>query len=188
VTVSSLAFLMDARLAAGTLSAYLYNDWVGILPSRRIRKFYLSFWLGRLGKGSSVMMNVRFLNGRKIHIGQRNVINRGCVLDGRRYTISTGDDVSIGPETVILTLGHDPMCPNFSDRGADVVIGNRAWIGYRALILPGVTLGEGCVVGAGSVVAKNVDPYTVIAGNPAKRIRERSRAMRYELDYDPFLE
>jgi maltose O-acetyltransferase len=113
------------------------------------------------------------------------VINFGCLLDGRKFKIKIGSDVSIGPEASILTLGHDPQSPDFGDRGGDVVIGNRVWIGYRALILPGVTIGDGAVVGAGSVVAKDVEPFAIVVGNPARKVGERSKDLSYSLNYDP---
>jgi len=146
---------------------------------------YLKGWLGGMGKGTGVQMGCRFLNGRKVHLGDRNVINFGCLLDGRKFQIRIGSDVSIGPEASILTLGHDPQSPEFEDRGGDVVIGNRVWIGYRAIILPGVTIGEGAVVGAGSIVTKNVEPFSIVAGNPARRIGERNKDLPYQLNYDP---
>lgn len=176
---------MNCRTIAGGLLALFYNRFIGRIPSRVIRWSYLHLWLGRLGDGTGVQCGCLFLNGRKIYLGERNVINFGCLLDGRRYRINTGSDVSIGPEASILTLGHDPRSPDFVDRGGDVVIGNRVWIGYRALILPGVTIGEGAVVGAGAVVTKDVEPYAIVAGNPARKIGERSRELEYRLNYEP---
>ena len=164
---------MNARIFAGAILAYGYNHWVGNFPSRRVRELYLKEWLGKLGAKSGVQMGCRFLNGRKVFLGERNVINFGCLFDGRKFCIRTGSNVSIGPEATILTLGHDPRSATFMDRGGDVTIGDRVWIGYRAIILPGVTIGEGAVVGAGSVATKDVDPYTIVAGNPARKIGER---------------
>ena len=178
---------MNLRLLAGGLVALGYNHCFGNIPSRALRKVYLRVWLGSFGLGTSVQMNCRFLNGRKVHFGKRNVINFGCLFDGRKFQIRTGDDVSIGPEAAILTLGHDPGSPEFTDRGGDVTIGSRVWIGYRALILPGLTLGDGSVVGAGAVVTKSVEPFTIVAGNPARKIGERNRELCYQLNYNPFL-
>jgi maltose O-acetyltransferase len=153
-------------------------------------------------------MGCRFLNGRKVFLGVRNIINFGCLFDGRKFQIRTGSNVSIGPEATILTLGHDPRSATFADRGGDVVIGDRVWIGYRAIVLPGVKIGEGAVVGAGAVVTKNVEPYTIVAGNPARKVGVRIfgkaeklksesgnlndtslevRGFEYELDYRPWL-
>jgi maltose O-acetyltransferase len=132
-------------------------------------------------------MGCRFENGRKIFLGERNVINWGCVLDGRRHKIITGSDVSIGPEATILTLGHDPQSPDFADKGGDVIIGDHVWIACRAIILPGVSIGDGAVVAAGAVVTKDVAPYAIVAGVPARPVGERSRDMRYQLHFQPFL-
>lgn len=176
---------MNLRLILGGIIACFYNSLVGHLPVRRVRRIYLRGWLGWMGEGTGVQMGCRFLNGRKVHLGQRNVINFGCLFDGRKFQIRVGNDVSIGPEASILTLGHDPQSPEFADRGGDVVIGDKVWIGYRALILPGVTIGEGAVVGAGAVVTKDVEPYTIVAGNPARMIGERSKVLSYQLNYNP---
>jgi acetyltransferase-like isoleucine patch superfamily enzyme len=82
-------------------------------------------------------------------------------------------------------------------RGGGVVIGDRVWIGYRAIVLPGVKIGEAAVVGAGALVTKDVEPYAIVAGNPARKLGERAvecgetsyecRGFEYELDYRPWL-
>jgi acetyltransferase-like isoleucine patch superfamily enzyme len=176
---------MTLRVYLGGLAAYGYNDWIGRCPFRSLRRIYLRTYLGRMAKGTSVQMGCRFLNGRKVFFGERNVINFGCLFDGRRYTINIGSDVSIGPEATILSLGHDPQSPEFADRGGDVVIGDRVWIGYRAIILPGISIGDGAVIAAGAVVTKHVDPFTIVAGVPARKIGVRSQSLHYSLDYDP---
>jgi acetyltransferase-like isoleucine patch superfamily enzyme len=178
---------LNSRILFGGLAARFYNDLVGKIPSRTFRNGYLKMYLPEFSRGTSVQMGCRFLNGRKIHFGKRNVINFGCLFDGRKFHIRTGDDVSIGPEATILTLGHDPQSPDFADRGGDVVIGHRVWIAYRAIVLPGVTIGEGAVVGAGAVVTKNVEPYTIVAGNPARKIGERAKNLCYELNFSSAL-
>jgi maltose O-acetyltransferase len=178
---------MTSRALAGAMVACLYNDLLGHMPSRSIRNLYLRSWLGSLGTGSGVQKGCRFLNGRKVFLGERNVINFGCLFDGRRHRITTGSDVSIGPEAAILTLGHDPQSREFADRGGDVVIGDKVWIAYRAVILPGVTIGEGAVVAAGAVVTRDVAPYQIVGGVPAKPIGERARDLSFQLSYAPFL-
>ena len=175
------------RARAGSMLALVYNSGVSHLPSRTLRHGFLRLWLGRLGQRSGVQRGVRFLNGRKIHLGDRNAINFGTIIDGRMYRVTTGSDVSIGPEAVILTLGHDPQSPDFADKGGDVTIGDRVWIAYRAIILPGVTIGEGAVVAAGAVVSRDVAPYTIVAGNPAEPVGTRSRDLAYRLDHSPWL-
>ena len=178
---------MNPKIIAGSILSYSYNQVISNLPSRKIRIAYLKAYLAQLGTGTSVQMGCKFLNGRKVYLGDRNVINFGCLFDGRHYQIKTGSDVSIGPEATILTLGHDPQSSEFADRGGDVIIGDRVWIAYRAIILPSVTIGEGAVVGAGAVVTRSVEPYFIVAGNPAKKIGERSPNLTYNLNYYPWL-
>lgn len=178
---------MNTRMLIGGVAAYIYNQLVGHIPSRMIRNGWLKIYLPDFGPGTSVQCGCRFLNGRKVHFGKNNVINYGCMFDGRKFHIRTGDNVSIGPEAAILNLGHDPQSPDFEDRGGDVIVGHRVWIGYRAIILPGVTIGEGAVVGAGAVVTKNVEPFAIMAGNPARKIGERTRDLRYQLNFAPWL-
>lgn len=179
--------MTNARIIAGSVLSYTYNYVIGNLPSRKIRNNFLKAYLAKLGKNTSVQMRCKFLNGRKIYLGDRNVINFGCLFDGRYHQIKTGSDVSIGPEASILTLGHDPQSSEFADKGGDVIIGDRVWIGYRAIILPNISIGDGAVVGAGTVVTKPVEPYTIVAGNPAKVIGQRSHSLTYELNYFPWL-
>jgi len=178
---------MTPRVIAGALIAFGYNQLCGRVPLSLLRSIYLRAWLGSWGEGTHVQMGCRFLNGRKVHLGERNVINFGCLFDGRRYRIQTGNDVSIGPEATILTLGHDPYSPKFADRGGDVMIGNYVWIAYRAIVLPGVTIGDGAVVAAGAVVTGDVEPYQIVAGMPARPIGMRPRDLSYALAFDPLL-
>lgn len=189
---------MTPKLLFGATAALAYNYGISFIPSRKLRTLFLQCWLGGVGAKSGVQMGCRFLNGRKVFLGERNVINFGCLFDGRKFSIRTGSNVSIGPEATILTLGHDPRSATFEDSGGDVVIGDRVWIGYRAIVLPGVCIGEGTVIGAGAVVTKNVEPYAIVAGNPARKIGERkllncadldfkAKDFNYELDYRPWL-
>jgi len=178
---------MSARVLAGSVIAWLYNGLVGRLPSRTLRHAYLRGWLRQFGRGTGVQLGCRFLNGRKISLGANTVINFGTLVDGRRYRVEIGANVSIGPEAAILTLGHDPQSADFADRGGDVHIGDRVWIAYRAIVLPGVTIGEGAVIGAGAVVTRDVEPYAIVAGNPARQVGTRSHDLDYRLDYRPWL-
>jgi maltose O-acetyltransferase len=179
--------MSSARLLAAACCSWLYNDLVSHLPSRRLRIGILRGWLGCLGSGCGVQLHCRFLHAPGVSIGNRCVLNQGTLLDGRRHAITIGDDVSIGPEAAILTLGHDPRSPLFSDRGGPVRIGDHVWIGFRAIVLPGVSIGEGAVVGAGAVVTRDVPAFVIVAGNPARAIGTRSEALLYQLNYRPFL-
>lgn len=178
---------MTLRVVVGAVLAFVYGSIIGKLPFHFVRRWYLRFYLGDLQHGTDVQMGCRFLHGRNVFLGQRNVINFGCLFDGRKYKIRTGSDVSIGPEAAILTLGHDAHSVDFADRGGDVTIGNHVWIAYRAIILPGVTIGDGAVVAAGSVVTRDVEPYAIVAGVPATRVGQRDKNLQYQLRFRPLL-
>src|SRR5262245_1337019 len=80
-------FEMNSRLFAGAVLAYVFNAFVSHVPVHPLRRFYLKLFLGMMGKGTSVQMGCRILHGRRIHLGERNVVNFGCMLDGRRFSI-----------------------------------------------------------------------------------------------------
>ena len=110
--------------------------------------------------------------GKNITIGKNVFINSCCRFQDQGG-IYIGDDVLIGHNTTIATLNHDMnpekranLTPN------SVRIGNKVWIGADCTILPGVKIGDGAVIGAGSVVTKSVPANTVVVGNPAKVIKE----------------
>lgn len=115
-------------------------------------------------------------------MGRNSVVNFGCYLDNRRG-IYIGDNVGIAHNTKIYTLGHDMNDPKFGTKGAPVYIKDNAFIFSNAMIMPGVTIGEGAIVLAGSVVTKDVEPWTIVGGNPAKKIRERQRNVDYKQVY-----
>lgn len=111
--------------------------------------------------------------GYNILVGENFFANFDCVfLDAARITI--GDNCMIGPGTHIYAIGH-PLDPAERNKSVGtpkaVTIGNNVWIGGHCTILPGVTVGDNAVVGAGSVVTKDVPANTVVAGNPAKVIK-----------------
>lgn len=87
------------------------------------------------------------------------------VTIGRHATVSQG--------AFLCTASHDISDPGMRLLTAPIVIGDNAWVTARAIICPGVTLGEGAVIGAGAVVSKDVEPWTVVGGNPAKFIKNR---------------
>lgn len=90
--------------------------------------------------------------------------------------VTLGDFATISQQAMLCTATHDYKDPNFQLVTRPIAIGARAWVGARALIGPGVTVGEGAVVGAMSAVFKDVEPWSVVAGNPARFLKQRQVA------------
>lgn len=128
---------------------------------------------GSFGK-STVLSPFRCDYGENIHIGDRSFINFNVsIIDLGKVII--GDRVLIGPGVGIFTAVHptDPEIRSTGiEKGLDVKIEDGAWIGGNATILPGVTIGKGAIIGAGSVVTKDIEDMSIAAGNPAKIIRK----------------
>jgi maltose O-acetyltransferase len=130
----------------------------------------------RVGPGTTMMDRFVLIGGRgastKLTIGQNCFISAGCVFDATA-AIEIGDDVAIGAQVLITTSSHD--LTNGSRRsgaiqGRPVLVGPGAWIAARAVLLPGITVGEGAVVGAGAVVTRSVPRHTIVGGVPAREI------------------
>ena len=117
----------------------------------------------KIGKDSCIHRKCRFFHVGNFFIGNNSVINFGCYLDNRRG-IKIGNNVGIAHNTKIYTLGHNINSPHFETKGASVTIEDNAFIFSNALIMPGVTIHEGAIVLAGSVVTKDVDAYTIVGG------------------------
>lgn len=129
--------------------------------------------------GESVHIESPFLcdYGSNITLGDRVYFNFGVtILDCARVTI--GSDVKFGPGTQLFAAGHslDPVARAAGEEfGAPITIEDGVWIGGGTIVLPNVTIGRDAVVGAGSVVTRNVEPNTIVAGNPARPIRSARR-------------
>ena len=165
------------------LKLYLCNNWVASIPSHSIRNWYYSQIMGFvIGKNSTFLMRCRFDFKEGIHMGENSAVNARCHLDNRGG-IYIGDNVSISSDVTILTADHDMDAPNFQGRVRPVNIQDYVWVGTRAMMMPGVTIGKGAVVAAGAIVTKDVAPYHVVAGIPAKFIKERQKTLRYTASY-----
>jgi maltose O-acetyltransferase len=160
---------------------------VGRIPSHGIRLFlYRHLLRMEVGEKTSIHRNCRFYFPPGVRIGAHTIVNRDVVLDGRMGLV-IGDNVSVSEGSAIITLEHDPDSLTFANRGQKVVVEDRVFIGMRAMILPGVVLGEGSVVAAGAVVTRDVAPFQIVAGVPARVIGQRRQDLAYELDYRKFL-
>lgn len=112
--------------------------------------------------------------GYNIHIGDNFYANHNLViLDGA--TVKFGDNVFVAPNCGFYTAGH-PIDAAERNKGLEyarpITVGNDVWIGGNVCVLPGVTIGDDCVIGAGSVVVKDIPPHSVAVGNPCKVIKK----------------
>lgn len=192
---------------------FIIDFWVflctltGLIPSHILRLFlYRTLFRVRIGKDTSVHWLARFNNPSGISIGHNTVIGNDAFLDGRSKRASQvkglqvfsylhdflsppdrpltiGNNVSIAGEVRVYTMQHNVDDPEFREVDGEVVIEDYVAIGTRVTILPGVHIGKGAVLASGAVVTKDVEPYTVVGGIPAKFIRERSRDLRYTLKF-----
>lgn len=178
----------------------------GLIPSHTLRLLlYRYLFRIKIGSYSSIHWLARFNNPSGVQIGHNTIIGNDAFLDGRykrmvsgrgrfmryltdvlfpsKHPLRIGNNVSIAGEVRIYTMQHDIDDPYFKEVDGDVVIDDFVVIGTRVTILPGVHVGQGAVIGSGAVVTRDVEPYAVVGGVPAKYIRYRSKDLRYTLKF-----
>lgn len=162
----------DAELAADRArSQEMQRQYNGTIVSETaVRTPLLGSWFGIVGAGTAIRAPVYVDYGYNINLGRDVFFNYGCVLLDV-CTITVGDNTQIGPYCQILTADH-PRDAETRDAGLEfgraIQIGRNVWIGGGALLLPGVTVGDDAVIGAGSVVTRDVPGGTTVAGAPAR--------------------
>lgn len=148
------------------------NSYKGL--AQRLRAFLAKGFLLKRGKNINIQPKATISN--MVSIGDYSGIGKRCLIQ-RGTTI--GNNVMMGPDVLIYTQNHkfSDVDKNMDEQGFDdikeVCIGNNVWIGARVIILPGVTIGEGSVIGAGTVVSKDVPPFSVFVGNPGRVVKNR---------------
>lgn len=154
----------------------LLRIFLEILP-HPIRFWIFKVLLAQLGSDSMIDYQTYFRYPWKISVGKGVWINRGCEFYGSMLAgnaqISIGDHCALGPRVRVMSATHNYRQLDLPDSAASVIIGHHVWIGAGATILPGVQIGDGAVVAAGSVVTKDVAPFCIVAGNPARFIKNR---------------
>lgn len=173
--------LIDRFLLGGGERYLLYH--ISLIPSNHLRKYLYKGLGATIGKDVVLHFKTEMRAPERLIIGDGSIIGDNAILDSRQGLI-IGKNVNISSNVSIYTLQHDYRDPNFGcnveGRKLSVEIDDRVWIGSNVIILPGVHVGEGAVCCAGCVVTKNVEPYAVVAGIPARKISERPRVLEYE--------
>lgn len=160
----------EAEIEEGKRCAELCFKINHTMPtSAEYPKLVRELFAGQIGEGSRVMSPVTVVRAKNVHIG-RNVVIMNNALFMAAGGITIEDDVRVAANAQLISNNHD-----LYDRDIltckPVVLKRNCWIGAGASILPGVTIGENAVVGAGAVVTKDVEPNTVVGGNPARLIK-----------------
>lgn len=138
-------------------------------------------WCGKFlfdyyGGNNTIEAGAYFGSGRKLRVGVNSGLGVNCQIQS---PCDIGDNVLMGPDVVILTLNHKhsdlskPIGWQGMNPRQKVIIGNNVWLGQRVMIMPGVTIGEGSIIAAGAVVTKDVEPYSIYGGVPAKLLKYR---------------
>jgi acetyltransferase-like isoleucine patch superfamily enzyme len=123
-----------------------------------------------IGKGTVFLGTHIIMRGKKISFSERCTVNNFVFINSRFEEVRIGSNVTLSDWVYITTLGLDPDKLKNSEKvhiESSVIIEDGAWLGARSVILPGVRVGKGSIVAAGSVVTENVPPHVLVAGVPA---------------------
>lgn len=145
---------------------------VKYIPSRTVRNFvYRRILLVDVERSCIIYYGREIRAGYNLHIGKGSVVGDNCIIDAGGVII--GKNVNISSEVRLWTGSHDINDPHFSFKSGSICINDRAWISSNAIFLGNVNIGEGAVVCANAGVTKDVEPFTVVAGVPAKTNRNK---------------
>lgn len=155
---------------------YLPSSTNRVIPCGKVRAFWARGFIRHCGKNVNIDKGAIFSS--QLSIGNNSGIGQYSRLQGK---IDIGNNVMMGAECWIYTSNHEfsdinkPMIEQGYKAQEPVVIGDDVWIGGRVTILPGVTIGQGAILGACAVVTKNVEPYAIVGGNPARVLKYRNK-------------
>ena len=174
------------RYLARNLALFGANRIVGQLPGHAMRLAYLRHALGwSIGEQTSIHHGMTIFGGRgRVRIGRGSTFQTGCLIVGAGMAdLTIGDNVAIAYRAALIMGSHDMYSPEFAGITGPITLEDYVFVGTGAMILLGVTLGEGTVVTAGSVVTKSTPPYSIVRGNPAQIVGRRPRGLRYSAEH-----
>lgn len=176
------AISREIKIWAESVHWFFLNSIVSSFPSRTVRMFFLRLLGCKLGR-------ITLFRGFEIRGNPKGLkISDGCSIGPRvlldaRKGLTIHENVTIACEAAIWTLQHDMNDLNFKAIGKPVEIEAYSWLCSRCIILPGVKIGKGAVVASGAVVTKDVPPFTIVGGVPAKIIGKRDEK---DFSYIPY--
>ncbi len=147
----------------------LRASWI---PMSNLRRGLLRLFGARIGRGVVIRPGVRVKNPWRLEVGDFSMIGEDAWIDNLE-TVVIGRHVCISQAAYLCTGNHDWSSPSFLYRLAPITVESGAWIGARALIAPGATVAEHCVVAAGSVLSGDTRPFGIYSGNPAVLVNTR---------------
>lgn len=162
------------------------NTFINKLPSRHIRKWSLELLGAKIGRRSVICRRTEVLFPKGLSVSDDVAVGWWVDLDARGG-ISIDHDTNISSHTTFITGSHDIDNPKFEAKFLPIKIGHHCWVGTGAMVLQGVTIGDGAVVAAGAVVTKDIPSNEVWGGVPAKFIRTRNPVFEYEIHGAPML-
>ena len=157
---------------------------IGHIPSLTLRRTLYRMLGADIERQVVVHYKTEIRAPYRLAVGKGSIIGDNVILDARN-DLRIGRNANLSSNVSIYTEQHDYRDPMFgydNERNKAVVIGDRVWIGSNVVVLPGVTIGEGAVCCAGCVVTRDVAPYDVVAGIPARQVSTRPRSLEYEFD------
>jgi len=166
----------DPELQSALAEAQRHLFRLNTIPNEdtELRTTVLQVLLGSIGSGTQLKSPFSCDYGRHIRIGRHGFVNYGCVFLDCNF-IEIGDDAQIGPGVHIYTAFH-PLDADIRRSGLEaakpVTIGHNVWLGGSCVVCPGVSIGDNTVIGAGSVVVRDIPAGKLAAGNPCRVIRD----------------
>jgi acetyltransferase-like isoleucine patch superfamily enzyme len=159
----------------------ILNKVISSFPSQTIRILILKLFGAEIANNVAIYGGNEYRNPKGLKVGSGSALGHRAILDARQG-LTIGENVCFGTEVMIWTLHHDYNNEKFKMIGESVTIEDYVWLCSRCVVLPGVKIGKGAVIAAGAVVTKDVEPFAIMAGVPAKRIGSREEN---EYSYTP---